>query len=80
MPVTEADIEAFSEFAREQAANGGSEFTLTELVAKWQATREREEVNEAIRESLADIESGRAEPFLESQDQFRQERSLPPRQ
>ena len=33
--------------------------------------REREEVNGAIADSLADIETGRTEPFFESQDRFR---------
>ena len=80
MRVTEAEIQAFAEFAREQATGGEADLTMAELAVKWQAVREREEVNCAIAESLADIEAGRTEPFFESQDRFRRERILPPRQ
>ena len=79
MTVTEADIHAFAEFARDQAANGGADLTMAELAARWQAAREREAVNSAIRDSLADVEAGRTELFSESQDRFRRERDLPPR-
>jgi hypothetical protein len=79
MSVTEADIQAFAEFARKQTASGQANHTIAELAAKWQAAREREQVNCAIADSLADIEAGRTEPFFESQDDFRRERSLPPR-
>jgi hypothetical protein len=79
MRVTQADIQAFAEFAREQTAGGEADHTIAELAAKWQATREREEANRAIAESLADIEAGRTDPFFESQDSFRRERNLPPR-
>ncbi|MEO8495138.1 MAG: hypothetical protein ABI614_08710 [Planctomycetota bacterium] len=78
MAVTDADIQAFVAFARQQAASNVADDTMTELVAKWQAVRERESVDEAIRESLADIEAGRTESFAESQERFRRERSLPP--
>ena len=80
MRVTEADIQAFAEFAREQTAGGEADLTIADLAVKWQAARERQEVNCAIAESLEDIEAGRTEPFLESQDSFRRERNLPPRQ
>jgi hypothetical protein len=79
MAVTEADIQAFAAFAREQAANGGADLTLAELAVKWQAVRQREEVNCAIRDSLADIDAGRTETFFDAQDSFRRDRNLPPR-
>jgi hypothetical protein len=80
MKVTEADIEAFAEFARERTAGGAADLTIAELAAEWQAARERHDMNRAIAESLDDIEAGHTEPFVESQDRFRRERSLPPRQ
>ncbi len=79
MTVTGADIDAFAEFARQQTADGEGDLTMAELVAQWQADREREEVNSAIRDSREDIEAGRTEPFAESQDRFRRERNLPGR-
>lgn len=79
MRVTETDIQAFAEFAREQTAGGEADHTIPELAVKWQAAREREQVNCAIADSLADIEAGRTDPFFESQDRFRRERNLPPR-
>ena len=79
MRVTEAEIQAFAEFAREQTTGGETDLTMAELAVKWQAAREREEVNCAIAESLDDIEAGHTEPFFESQDRFRRERNLPPR-
>jgi hypothetical protein len=79
MTVTEADIQAFAEFVRQRTSRGEAELTIAELAAQWQATREREEVNSAIRESLNDIAAGRTEPFAQSQDSFRQGRNLPPR-
>ena len=79
MRVTEADIRAFADFAREQAARDEADLSIAELAVKWQATREREQVNCAIADSLADIEAGRTEHFFESQDRFRQERNLLPR-
>jgi len=80
MRVTEADIRSFAEFAREHAARGESNLGIAELAVQWEATREREEVNRAIVDSLADIEAGRTEPFFDSQGKFRRERNLPPRQ
>ena len=75
MPVTRDDIQDFNRFVDERLANGGAN-SLRELVAKWE---ERQEVNAAIRRGIADVDAGRTEPFFESQDQFRQERDLPPR-
>lgn len=56
------------------------DLTLAELAIKWQAVRERKEVNSAIRDSLADIDAGRSEPFFDAQDSFRRDRNLPSRQ
>ncbi len=77
MFVTEADIQAFAQFAREQTTNGGANLTMTELAARWQAERERHEVNAAIREGLADIDAGRTVDFFESQNRFRHELRVP---
>lgn len=79
MAVTKADLADFHRFAEEQLDNGGSELSLDELVSQWHAGREREEVSDAIRESLDDIEAGRTQPFREATDEFRKNNNLPPR-
>lgn len=71
MPVTEAEIEAFADFARRQIHNGGAQRSLMELVQTWQALREQEEVHAAIREGLADIAAGRTRPAQEFMDEVR---------
>ena len=76
MPVTNDDIQDFHSFVDEKLANGGAD-SLRQLVVEWE---ERREANAAIRQGIADIDAGRTEPFFDSQDQFRQERGLPPRQ
>jgi len=79
MRTTEADIQSFAEFARRQTAGGETDLSIAELAAKWEAAREREQVNRAVADSLADIAAGRTEDFFESQDAFRRDRKLPPR-
>lgn len=79
MSVTISDVDAFAEFARQQATAGGADTTMADLAAKWQAMREREAVNEAIREGLDDVDAGRTQSFSDSQDAFRRARHLPPR-
>jgi len=78
MPVTKDELDSFNQFVDEKIASGGAG-SLRELVAEWEHQKERQEVNEAIRRGLADVDAGRTEPFLQSQDEFRQERGLPPR-
>jgi len=76
MPVTKDDIQDFHRFVDEKLANGGAD-SLRQLVAEWE---ERQEASAAVRQGIADIDAKRTEPFFESQDRFRQERGLPPRQ
>ncbi len=76
MPVTKDDIQDFHCFVDEKLANGAAD-SLRQLVVEWE---ERQETNAAVRQGIADIEAGRTEPFFDSQDRFREERGLPPRQ
>lgn len=79
MTVTKEDLESFQRIAGERIRNGGSELSFEELVAQWQSACRREEVNDAIREGIEDIEAGRTEPFREASDEFRQKNNIPPR-
>ena len=65
MSVTKDDLRDFNRFVDEKLAGGDAE-SLRELVNEWEATREREEVNAAIRSGLADIDAGRTEPFFDA--------------
>ena len=58
MAVTRDDIKAFSQFADEKLASDGAE-SLRDLVAEYE---QRQEVNAAIREGIADIDAGRTRP------------------
>ena len=72
MAVTESDIQSFAAFVREQATGGGADLNITELAQEWDAARQRDEVNAAIREGLADIEAGRTRPAREFMTEVRE--------
>ena len=72
MSVTESDIQSFAAFARDQATHDGAGLSITELAQKWDAQRQCEEVNEAVREGLADIEAGRTRPAREFMAEVRE--------
>lgn len=78
MSITQQDVIEFHEYALARVSNGGAD-SMVELFRDWLAKQEQEDVNEAIREGIADIEAGRTRSFWESQDDFRRERGLPPR-
>ena len=73
MSATKDDIQDVNRFVDEKLAIGGAD-PLRQLVAEWE---ERQQVNAAIRQGIADTDAGRTEPFFESQDRFRDERGLP---
>lgn len=64
MATTEQEIQSFAAWAREQLANGGSEFTFDELVDRWRALNpppeELAESVAAVKAALADMEAGDA--------------------
>jgi len=66
MPITEADIQAFTEFLRNEVSNGGAEASISEIAAKWEADRELRETLDDIRQGEADIEAGRGKPVAEA--------------
>jgi predicted transcriptional regulator len=65
MAVSESDIEAFVAFVREQTSSGECAPSIADFAQQWEAQRQREEVNVAVREGLADIEAGRTRPASE---------------
>ena len=77
MAVTRDDIDAFYRFATERLANGGRELSFDELVVEWESVRDRDEINAAIREGLADVDAGRHRPAEEVIEELRRKHGIP---
>jgi hypothetical protein len=58
MSVTVKQLEAFHRFGAEQLASGQGDLSWDELFTLWESRNNRDEANAAIREGLADIDSG----------------------
>lgn len=56
------EVESFNRFANARLADGGAEPSFAELYLEWQVRQERESVNQAIREGIADVSAGRVYP------------------
>lgn len=59
------ELQQFHEFAVQHLANAGESPSLEELLREWRSLCEREEVNEAVRESLLQIDHGETFPNKE---------------
>lgn len=66
MAVTLEDINKFHRFAVERIehANHG-ELTIDDLVIEWESCSNRDEINIAIAEGIADVDAGRTRPVSE---------------
>lgn len=62
MNVTSQEIDGFASFAHETIAKTSEEMSFDDLVILWQSLRDRDEINAAIREGIADIDAGRHRP------------------
>ena len=71
--VTQQQFDDFRRFASEKLANGGADLTWDELFIWWQSSRERDSVNAAIRQGLAEFDAGRYQPADEAMEEIRQE-------
>lgn len=76
MSSTRDDLDSFHHFAVERLASGGSPASLDELFMEWSDSRSRDEVNDAIRRGLADIEAGRHQPANDAMESIRQQFGL----
>lgn len=61
MAVTEADIDAFGQFAKERLGVADN-VSLEQLLLQWEAAKESEAVAADIRQGLSDIEAGKGRP------------------
>ncbi len=66
MAVTEADIDAFQQFAKHQIGNVVGELSLQQLLNAWEMKRESEETAEDIRQGISDIEAGEGKPVAQA--------------
>jgi len=73
MAVTTAELEDFHRFSTEQLAKVDRDLSWDELMIRWESRKNRESVNAAIREGIADIEAGRYEPLDEALKSIRDE-------
>ena len=65
MTVTQKELDAFYSFASDRVRSGGQPLSLDDLLIEWESQRDREDINAAIREGLADVEAGRHRPAAE---------------
>jgi hypothetical protein len=77
MHVTQQELDRFHEFASQLIQTEDEDLTLEELFAKWRAAREREEVNAALGEAIADMQAGRARPAEEVINDLHKKYRLP---
>jgi len=77
MPITQNQIDDFHQFATDRLKSGGAELTIDDLLIEWDSSRNRDEINEAIREGLADIEAGRTRPADEVTEELRRKYNIP---
>ena len=77
------DLRAFKTFVDEKLSNGGASLTLDDALVDWeyenQTEAEREATLQAIRQGLADVESGRVRPVEDFDREFREKHGLSPR-
>ena len=77
MAVTQDELDSFHRFATERLRKSGEELTIDDLVIEWDSVRNREEINSAIREGLADIDAGRTRPVDQVTEELRRKHNIP---
>ena len=77
MTVTQDELDSFHRFATERLRKNDRELTIDDLVIEWDSTRNREEINAAIREGLEDIDAGRARTADQVTEELRKKHNIP---
>ena len=78
MAVRQEEIDGFHEFATNRIREGAEEITFDDLVMEWESLRDREDINAAIREGLADVEAGRHRPASEVMKELAEKYGIKP--
>jgi predicted transcriptional regulator len=77
MPSVREELESFHQYAAERLSVCELEPSLEELLVEWTNRGDREQINAAIREGLADIAAGRFEPAHAAMEKIRLEFGIP---
>ena len=77
MAVTQDELDSFHRFATDRLKESEEELTIDDLVIEWDSVRNREEINSAIREGLADIDAGRTRPADQVTEELRNKHNIP---
>ena len=77
MSVTQDELNSFHRFATERLSKSEAELSIDDLVIEWDSRRNRDQINAAIREGLADIDSGRTRPADEVTEELRKKHNIP---
>lgn len=77
MSVTQNDLDAFHRFATDRLKRSDEKLTIDDLVIEWDSMRNREHINAAIREGLADIDAGRTRPVDQVTEELRRKHNIP---
>lgn len=77
MAVTQADLDQFHRFATARLSTSMADLSIDDLVIEWDSLRNREEINAAIREGLADIDAGRTRPAAVVTEELRKKHNIP---
>jgi predicted transcriptional regulator len=77
MAVTQDELDNFHRFATDRLRNGEADLTIDDLVIEWDSRRDRDEINAAIREGLADVDAGRTRPANEVTEELRKKHRIP---
>lgn len=73
MSSTREDLDSFHQFAAQRLVSGESAASLEDLFIEWHDGRSRGEINQAIRQGLADVDAGRYEPADSATETIRQQ-------
>ena len=77
MPVTQAELDSFHQFAKTWLDTGGPSVTWDDLLVQWESLRNRDDINASIRAGLQDIEAGRHRPGMEVLTELLQKFAIP---
>jgi predicted transcriptional regulator len=71
------DLDSFNQFAAARLAADHGASSLDDLFMEWQDRRDRSEINQAIRQGLADVDAGRYESADQAMNSIRAEFGYP---
>ena len=77
MSTTRNQVDSFHQFAIQRLENGGGEPSFSDLLLDWDSATNREDINAAIREGIADVNAGRTRPACEVTEELRTKYDIP---